>query len=286
MADVKIVFHKLVVIFYVAIVLFTFLGLLYSGYGYYITSEENRYFHDLHATFKSSGLYGHGFGIVGSLMIVFGVSSYMIRKRIRRLSRIGTLKNWLLFHIFLCVEGSVLVLFHTTFKFGGIVAVSFWSMVAVLASGVIGRYIYLQIPRTIEGREMNLLEIDDMKVEMNKKLRSSVDLDESIYDLLTGRVEMKVNFFSFLWKSQLERNALKLMRKQLKAQNIKGAQYKSILDLFRKQISLKKRITTLHTMQNLFKYWHVAHLPFALIMLVIMVIHVGVAITFGYKWIF
>ncbi|MBK7174902.1 MAG: hypothetical protein IPH84_17120 [Bacteroidales bacterium] len=27
-------------------------------------------------------------------------------------------------------------------------------------------------------------------------------------------------------------------------------------------------------MQNLFKYWHVAHLPFALVMLVIMVIHV------------
>jgi hypothetical protein len=39
-------------------------------------------------------------------------------------------------------------------------------------------------------------------------------------------------------------------------------------------------------MQNLFKYWHVAHLPFALMLLIIMVIHIAVVLTFGYKWIF
>ncbi|MEZ4892884.1 MAG: hypothetical protein R2778_07680 [Saprospiraceae bacterium] len=39
-------------------------------------------------------------------------------------------------------------------------------------------------------------------------------------------------------------------------------------------------------MQKLFKYWHVAHLPFALVMLVIiMVIHVGVTLALGYRWI-
>jgi hypothetical protein len=39
-------------------------------------------------------------------------------------------------------------------------------------------------------------------------------------------------------------------------------------------------------MKNIFKYWHVAHLPFAIVMLTIMVIHVVVTIVFGYKWIF
>ncbi|MBN2806082.1 MAG: hypothetical protein JXR22_05445 [Prolixibacteraceae bacterium] len=286
MSGLKIGLHQAIAFFYTLVVFATFFMILFWGYGYYATVIEERYFHVLNSTFKASGFYGHGFGIIGSFFIVFGVFSYMLRKRIRRFSRIGTLRNWLLFHIFLCVEGSVLILFHTTFKFGGIVAVSFWSMVAVLLSGVIGRYIYLQIPRTIEGREMNLLELDDMKFEMNKKIRSTVNLDESIYDLLTGRVEMKVNFFSFLWKSKLERNALKMLKKQLKEQNIRGSEFKNVLDLFKKQISLKKRITTLNTMQNLFKYWHVAHLPFALVMLVIMVVHVGVAVTFGYKWIF
>ena len=80
--------------------------------------------------------------------------------------------------------GPFLILFHTTFKFGGIVAVSFWSMVAVFLSGIIGRYIYLQIPRSIEGQELTLLELEDQKIEMNKQLRQTVTLDESIYELI------------------------------------------------------------------------------------------------------
>ena len=46
------------------------------------------------------------------------------------------------------------------------------------------------------------------------------------------------------------------------------------------------KIERLMLMQRLFRYWHIAHLPFALIMLIIMVIHVGVTLAFGYKWIF
>jgi hypothetical protein len=39
-------------------------------------------------------------------------------------------------------------------------------------------------------------------------------------------------------------------------------------------------------MQKMLKYWHVAHLPFAVVMFIIMVIHVAITIAFGYKWIF
>ena len=61
---------------------------------------------------------------------------------------------------------------------------------------------------------------------------------------------------------------------------------KQIVSLVKKDISLNRKIERLITMQKLFNYWHVAHLPFALVMLIIMVIHVAVTIVFGYKWIF
>ena len=35
-----------------------------------------------------------------------------------------------------------------------------------------------------------------------------------------------------------------------------------------------------------FSYWHVLHIPLALVMLVTLIVHVGVAIAFGYTWIF
>jgi hypothetical protein len=279
--------HKIVITILVLIVIFTVAILFYIGYDYYSTSLEGRYFNPKHTSLKASGIVGHGLGIIGSLMIVIGVFSYMARKRYRIFSRIGVLKYWLEFHIFLCTLGPVLILFHTTFKFGGIVAVSFWSMVAVVASGIIGRFIYIQIPRTIEGREISLHELDDIKQEMNKQLRSTVSLDESIYEMIEGSSGSNSGKGNGIFgRSREQKVAVRKLRNELKLQKLPKDKAKEVLRLFNDQVSMKNRIDRLVTMQNLFKYWHVAHLPFALVMLVIMIIHVVVALTFGYKWIF
>src|SRR5665647_3586614 len=106
-----------------------------NGYQYYSSLFEERFFLPQHLSLKPSGILGHGIGILGSLMMILGVAIYMIRKRSRRFNNIGILKHWLEFHIFLCSLGPIFVLYHTAFKFGGIVAVSFWSMIAVVLSG-------------------------------------------------------------------------------------------------------------------------------------------------------
>jgi hypothetical protein len=103
----------------------------------------------------------------------------MIRKRYRKFFNIGYLKHWLEFHIFLCSVGPVLVLYHTAFKFGGLVSVSFWSMVLVVLSGVVGRFIYLQIPRTIQGHEISINELNSIKEKLAIKVRSVMSEDSS-----------------------------------------------------------------------------------------------------------
>ena len=72
----------------------------------------------------------------------------------------------------------------------------------------------------------------------------------------------------------------------MKRNNLQRNDYRKIVSLVKTDIKLSRRIERLDSMKNLFKYWHVAHLPFALVMLFIMVIHVGVTILFGYRWIF
>lgn len=52
----------------------------------------------------------------------------------------------------------ILVLFHTTFKFGGIVSIAFWSMVIVVLSGVVGRFLYIRLPRDWQGREFTFAD--------------------------------------------------------------------------------------------------------------------------------
>ncbi|MDP1994510.1 MAG: hypothetical protein Q8K40_04605, partial [Ignavibacteria bacterium] len=97
--------------------------LVINSYTYYSLPLTERVFSNEHGLFKPSGQIGHGLGILGTLMMIFGVVLYMVRKRTRKLFQIGYLKNWLEFHIFLCTLGPIFILFHTAFKFGGIVAI-------------------------------------------------------------------------------------------------------------------------------------------------------------------
>ena len=205
--------YLVILLFYTFTILFFLVVLLIQGYQYYLLPLEERFYHDAHQSLKPGGVWGHGLGIIGSFLMLIGVTTYMIRKRFRAFHRYGRLKYWLEFHIFLCILGPILVLFHTSFKFGGIVAVSFWSMVAVFLSGIIGRFIYIKLARTSDGRELTTSEIEGLPEPEKKKDRL---------------------------------------------------------------LMLKK----------MFQYWHVAHLPFAFVMLIIMIIHVVVTMILGYRWIF
>ena len=208
--------HKIFIAFLVLIVLTVLILLINHGYAYYRVSLEERYFHPSNETLKPSGILGHGFGIIGSLFMILGVSLYMLRKRFRVFHRIGILKHWLEFHIFLCTLGPILVLFHTSFKFGGIVAISFWSMVAVFLSGVIGRFIYLQIPRTIEGRELSLSEVQELKGELSQNLPESLQLDAESKKIIEDSISAKAQigrgglFSGFFRKLREDRKSLRV----------------------------------------------------------------------------
>lgn len=262
----------------VIIVILTTVYLIYSGLNYYNSPLEERFYHANHNWFKPSGTFGHGLGIIGTFMILFGVTIYIARKRYNFLSKYIRLKYLLEFHIFLCTLGPILVLFHTAFKFGGIVSIAFWSMVAVVLSGVIGRFIYIQIPRTIEGRELSLDEVKNMKTDLTNILIENFNLEQNVVQMIVNFTDEKSAFTTI----KTTRN----LSKVLKRNKLPKKERRSIIKMVKNEKALSGRIARLQSMQQYFKYWHVAHFPFALIMLVIVVIHVIITLTFGYKWIF
>ena len=262
----------------VVITIITTIYLIYTGYTYYNTSLEERFYHSHHYWFKPSGIYGQGLGILGTFMITFGVAIYIARKRYNFLSKYIRLKYLLEFHIFLCTLGPILILFHTAFKFGGIVSVAFWSMVAVVLSGVAGRFIYIQIPRTIEGRALSLAEVKNMKLDIATVLNDKYNLESNTIQIVTSLISNENNSGS--------KKTLTHLRRVLNRKDLPKKDRKLIHDMVKHEISLSLKIKRLEKMQQLFKYWHVAHMPFALIMLVIVIIHIAVTLSFGYKWIF
>lgn len=284
--------HRIYIGVLVGIGIILFVLLAYWGFSYYSTGIEERPFHDDHINLKPSGPIGHGLGILGTLLILIGVFSYIGRKKKKFLPRFGALKYWLEFHIFLCSVGPLLILFHTAFKFGGIVSISFWSMVAVVLSGIIGRFIYIQIPRTIQGRELSLAEIKEMKDTMNREMSHKYGLTEEMYTRLINATQREFAFAESGFVDRIIKRGIHNRQVKgdvktiLKQTSLSPHDKRGVMKLVNNEMTTNSRIRRLQTMQTLFKYWHVAHLPFALIMLVIMVIHVAITIAFGYKWIF
>lgn len=275
--------HKL----YISSMVATVIGVSYyiasTGYSYYTLPLEERFYHPRYDWFKPSGLMGQGLGIIGTAMIAFGVSIYIARKRYGFMERFLRLKYLLEFHIFLCTLGPILVLFHTTFKFGGIVSIAFWSMVAVVMSGVIGRFIYIQIPRTIEGRELSIQEIQSRRKEFEEKVSSHGSISKETMQLIFDPNENQSWGLSNFFRNIKRRSQIK---SNLSETQLSATEKSEILDMAKEEMSLASKVGRLQQMQKLFKYWHVVHMPFAIIMLVIVLIHIGVTVALGYKWIF
>jgi len=286
--------HRIYVGSFFAIGIASTVLLIVYGYQYYTTLIEERFFNSQHSLLNPGGAIGHGIGILGSLMMIIGVAFYMIRKRGRKFQSIGILKYWLEFHIFLCTLGPIFILFHTAFKFGGIVSVSFWCMVAVVLSGVIGRFIYIQIPHSISGQELSMNDLNVITLELDKKLRKEAAVTNSllleIENAFNPELFLKLAFVSgavYAIKGHLKsRKILKRLRVALKSSGADKHHIHEIMETARSKTVISRRIGLLRTMQKIFRYWHIVHLPFAVVMFVIMFIHVGVTIAFGSKWIF
>jgi hypothetical protein len=227
-------------------------------------------------------------------MITSGVIIYSTRKRFRLLSGIGKLQYFLEFHIFLCLAGPFLVLYHTTFKFGGLVAVSFWSMAMVVASGVVGRYLYVQIPKGLQGNELSAAELAERNESLRAVLIEKFKLSPALLRELDAiaipphqpmQMSMTAAVRFFIVNDLTRRSRLRAFASSIELRRIGSRDLRRLLALARQRVILNRRIAFLQQCRRLFRYWHVVHLPFTIVMFVILAIHVAVAIAFGYTWI-
>lgn len=72
----------------------------------------------------------------------------------------------------------------------------------------------------------------------------------------------------------------------MRRRNVPRLVQRRILIIVAMRHTLARRTALLENLRRIFAYWHVVHLPFTVTMAVILGVHVGVAIAFGYTWIF
>lgn len=287
--------HKIYIWLLTLIGIIVVLWIGYYGYDYYSLPVDQRHEHTLNAVLSPTGFWGHGMGFIGSFLMTFGVMMYSLRKRWRVLSNTGTIRHVLEFHIFLCLLGPALIVYHSAFKLGGIIAVSFWSMVVVVTSGVLGRYLYLQIPKTITGRELSPFELKKQIDQNNQTLQQDYKIQPGIFETIREYTETLEKYskglvFKAFFRQHIVNYRYKKNIRQLfpviRRDITDSAHTDAVEKLLMENAVTQIRLTNLTITQKLFRYWHIFHLPFALIMFVIMIIHIIVAFLFGYGWIF
>lgn len=265
-----------------------------QGWEYYTADRLDRPHLELHEDWKAGGKIGHGLGVIGSLLMLL-MLLYIPRKKMRRLQNVGKLSQWLNVHIWMGITGPILITFHSTFKFGGIVAVSYWSMVAVALSGVLGRYIYLQIPRTLSGQELSEQELDEMDRSIQQEMRALPGMTDELVAEITRTMTSSAKRASqglgavFAWIAQdLTRPfRVRALKKTIaRDTEIPSAHIRNMVRLARKRALLIRRRAFLTVARKTLHHWHVIHRPFALIMFIIMFVHIAVAVLFGYTWVF
>jgi hypothetical protein len=277
----------------VLVFLLTLAVLVLWGGSYYATPLVERATHPLYALLKPSGLIGRSLGIAGTVMMLL-IFLYSVRKKSTTLQRFGTQAQWLKVHIFLGIAGPVLVTFHTSGKLNGVVAIAFYSMWAMVLSGVVGRYLYAKIPRTISGNQMTLNEIESELTEMVNLLRESERREEvlsGITSFLGATRKGSGGLFRTLGRvlrddAGLLFAFLRVFAIVSRDRSLHFGERLRVSRLVLRQKRLLNKLAVLDAMKRLFSYWHIFHKPFTVITFVIVFLHVGIAVYLGYglRW--
>ncbi len=265
---------------------FSLIGALaWHGRGYYALPLVERPRHPLHWELKPGGELGRLYGIAGlTTMAVMLV--YSVRKRAPVLRRAGSLAGWLDFHIWCGIVGPLWILLHSALKVGGLIAIAFWSMIAVALSGVLGRFLYAQLPRTSAGDELSLQEARRLDAELAARLERELGVSpRELAELVGEPGEAQLRSLTGALVS-LALEPLRFRRRLARFRRAHRAAPRAALvriaRVARDRALLQRRLGLWQRLHELFHYWHVAHKPFALLMYLFAAVHVAVAWATGY----
>ena len=222
---------------------------------------------------------GYALGIVGGILMLL-LLIYPLRKRVRFISRLGSVKFWFRTHMLFGVLGPVFILFHSNFNGGSLNStIAMICMLTVAGSGLIGRFLYARIHHGLYGSHIQMKELQSeankvenilrMEVEDESLKRSLHTYSEDVFEKSRGVLSSIALFISMQLKTRIEfsRELFKFdseMRNKLEKGEWmqsdydvhKKVVYKLLKDYFR---SIRKT-ASYRVSERLFALWHLLHL--------------------------
>jgi len=278
----------------------TNLAIFIYGFDYYKLSSMDRPFSPKHHMLRPSGPVGLYLGFMGVALFV-GIFLYPIRKHWAWLGAKGSTRHWLDIHVLMGLTAPFIVAFHSTLKFRGIAGMAFWIMFAVSASGVVGRYLYAQIPRKVTTAELSMKELQELQETLSRQLAAQHLLPEADLRALLRMPDanfvkrlptvvalvymMSLDVVRVFRVARLRRHALSIgesFRTVAGFLRTRNRELERAIHAAAEEAALSKRVLFLSRSQKVFHLWHVVHKPFSYAFAVLAILHIGLQFVLGY----
>ena len=232
--------------------------------------------------------FGFYLGVVGTVMMLL-LLAYPLRKHVPWMQRWGALKHWFRLHMIMGIVGPTLVLFHSTFHLRSTNAtIALFSMLGVVISGIIGRFIYTKIHYGLYGRRATLEKVQEelagLSNDAKSRLHFAPRVEQWLQSFERDSKQLDRSFTSHIFSPLtigLKRIILAFrcareLRRILKTERhpeFRGGASEAI-HLASSYLRECERVAEFSTYERFFSLWHMLHVPLIYILAACTIFHI------------
>lgn len=237
---------------------------------------------------------GYALGIAGSVMML-AVFLYPMRKRFPSLNFLGRV-SWLFrLHMILGILGPTLIILHCNFKLGSMNSrLALFTMLTVVASGIVGRYLYSQVHRGLYGRRAEARDILEDIEMLKEQLGLDISGSSTVFSALdrlnnavsrprtstlsafasAATIGIRVHFV----QQSVMRDASKAIHRMARKNGWSRHRRREQIATFRLHaktyFAAVKKAERLALFERLFALWHVLHMPLFIMLVMSVLFHI------------
>jgi Fe-S-cluster-containing hydrogenase component 2 len=221
-------------------------------------------------------------GYLGTALMVLSMA-YLLQRRFGWFGRTATNQFWLDVHLMTGIVGPLFIVLHSALRLTTWVSIPFWSMTAVVLSGMLGRYLYTLVPSLTSRHDLEILDHRRAITELGtsnpaaanyayqvmeaEAARSAAVWDIGLVPLLGWVMADDVQR---MWTRRRHRRALARLAPRSIARQIARRIDRVVVFERRKELAPRGKA--------LLRSWKRVHIPFSIVLLVTMLAHIAIAL--------
>jgi hypothetical protein len=236
----------------------------------------------------------YNLGLIGGILMLT-LFLYPLRKHVKAFQKWGPTKHWFLVHMIIGIGGPFVILVHTQFHLGSVnAAVALFCMVIVAGSGVVGRFLYVEIHHGLTGEKVNMRELQAQAGFNSSEVKSQLHFAPGVEQRLMSFQSYALPATPTAWRRWwlffavgLRRRSIgyqcgeelrRVLRSRARDRNWDRQKYRRRVRAARRLVldylQSVQRVSQYTSYVRLFSLWHVLHVPLVYMLVLSAIAHV------------